>query len=212
VKLRHLCAAVPAVLAVLAVAAAADTVTYNFAGTTSPSYYQNSVIGGSWNFTGTFTFNRTNNTISAFSFDFSPGAGVPNNCCNTGTDTLNPVDNNGGYVLDSSDGHSSVFANTNGWAYEISFGADSPFDANANPNITTSFGFSLTSFAPGGFYNGEIHQFPVGTGTDVYEENLASGTFTQVTPEPSTWTLLGAGALMLAGLALWSDRRRQASL
>lgn len=205
-KFRYLFA--PAILVILAVAASASPITYAFTGITEPSYYQSSVVGGSWTFTGTFTMNG--NSITAFSFDFSPGKSVSNNCCNTGIDALNPVDNSGGYVLDNNDGDSSVFANTNGWAYEISFGAYHLFNANANQYITTTFGFSLTSFGPGGFYNGEIHQYPSGQGNDVYEENLASGTFTQVTPEPPAWTLLGAGALMLAGLVLWTDRRRQA--
>jgi hypothetical protein len=232
-KLRKLCLVLPALLALLAVSVFADSIsTYSFNATIAPYYdyvawpyggYVYEQITGAQSLSGTFSFDFTTNTLSAWSFDLTPLEGVAEQGPLAGITagvytnaTVQPVDVNGGYQVTEQNTIQNVQSNP--YFFDIT---NYPGDGTAvalNPNYETEVTFELASLPTGGAtaalvwtgngYGG-LYQFGDNGGSYAYTTSFTSGSVALLTPEPATWTLMGGGGLLLAGFALWSDGRRR---
>lgn len=221
----------PALLAALAVAAAATPIGYSFSATTEPLYTWFGVEStGPLTITGTFTADGTN--LLAWSFDFSPLEGYQESDDDNGNTSIQPFDVNGSYVLNN---QNSVVSNQSyngafGWSIYAVVGDGTAVAANpgsypaGGPSVAKLYSSLDIYFdtLPGplvGDGSGADGQLDQGyfSNNGGYQEPpfygafFSSGQATQVTPEPPSWTLAGAG-MLLGGLVLWSDRKRRAAV
>jgi len=219
----------PALVAALAVAAAAAPITYSFTATTEPLYtWQGQMSTGPQIINGTLTMDGS--TLTAWSLDFSPLQGFLASDSDNGNTSLQPFDVNGSYVLSQQNSVASPasFGGNFGWTIYENVYDGTAVAANAGsypgggPSVATlatslHIYFASSALGPlvgdGSGADGQIDQYYISSGYQVppfYTAFFSSGQATQLTPEPSTWTLAGTGVL-LGGLFLWSDRKRRAA-
>lgn len=232
-KIAKLCLVLPALIALLAVSVLADSIsTYSFNATIASYYsyvaspyggYVVEEITGPQSLSGNFSFDLTTNRLSTWSFDLAPLEGVAEQGPLAGmvggvytNATVQPVDVNGSYQV--TDQNTIQNVQSNPYFFDIT---NYPGDDTAvalNPSYETEVTFELASLPTGagpvalvstGNGDGGLYQFGNNGGTYAYSTYFTSGSVALVTPEPSTWTLMGGGVMLLAGFALWSDTRRR---
>ncbi|MGH9486411.1 MAG: hypothetical protein ACRD04_02320 [Terriglobales bacterium] len=186
-KISRLLFCLPALVAVLAVAAAAAPITYNV-------NFQ-SVAGVQ--FSGTLTVNGS--SISSFNFDLSNAAGKLSDLGNQpGYTFFQPVLGTS-YALNSSEPAA---------ASVVSSPTDFFFIDGTTPGFTTQLELDFNSL-PGSLngYDSVLGQTNSSGEWQYYD--ILSGAAVVATPEPPTWTLAGFGMLLLGGLLFWSDPRHR---
>jgi hypothetical protein len=215
----------PAALAMMAMAASADTInTYNFTATTRP-YYQltgccsYNQVSPSVVIDGTFTFDATDNVMTAWSFDLSPLKGYEEQGSSNTPTTIDAVDVNGSYVLDNTNSYFNSQGSSQAFDFEA-YSGDGVYYGNISVNAAVgsdmSFRFANPLPTAGGVTD-TLQSYPSGGGysqcqscgaVDNYNTYFQSGSAVIATPEPPSWALMGAGALLLGGVMMWSERRR----
>lgn len=198
--------AVPLLASGLVLAAAASPIRYSVIATDANT-----------GVTVTGQFEMNGGSPVSWSFDLSQAAGTYSDF-GSGHDPFGgnwqqfqPVDAHGSYILNGSD---SVNNDYSGRVAFTSYTGDFTPDP-ANPNTSTWLGFYYAGALPesGGSVAintniSTLDQCTSCNGTYNFTDYFTSGKITQLTPEPPAWTLAGAGLLLLAGLAYWSERRR----
>jgi hypothetical protein len=231
-RIGKLLLVLPALVALLSVGAAADSIsTYSFNATIGAYYnyvpwpyggYVYEEVTGSQSLSGTFSFDATTNQLSSWSFDLAPLEGVNEQGSPTifggiyNNATVAPVDVNGSYQVTNQNTIQNVQPNP--YYFDITNYAGDGTSVALNPNDETEILFELNALPTGGSPEalvntgnglGGLYQFGNGGATYAYTTFFTSGSVGLLTPEPPSWTLMGAGALLLSGLLFWSDRRQR---